>query len=904
MANSPQNRDAVLDVDLSRGIDADSLEKQGMSWAQNIEYRVNRIEVRGGFGTLAQFGTTMNSGRVSNPLGATFTYGYGPPLGATLQVTDQGHVQILSIHSLNAFTGTGDGQYIDNMYALSVYDVTTGRRAEHVFRTQTQWMRSLPGVALQSNAQPNWRAARVDQVPSFAQLSDLQYICLPGQGVWVYRPIDAFAVDQRIQTVPGTLQSGDSAWVELVTPVNGAFTAAGAVYFNASSFPLPTSMCSFQNRLVYASGRKLYFSDPDRPDNVQANSFYQVPTERPITAVAAVKGVILVFTMDETWMYQPNDPTQTGLISGGNIYNLSSSRGCLTAQSLTLMQDTVVFMDRRGVYTCDGGTTINKISDNIDTWFALPEQIQNPLSNYLTQAGLNTLANQQPRAFIDMQSQLYRSTFTWDPQNQLLFVTFDDLTLVFCPDFGWSVYLYETTAVVQSGAPKVGLQQKLLNPIMFAHAGDMYMIGGADAETYGAIIDSSVYILKSGRGGALDRSSVAQEDLRQPYQFWFKSLEAVRPSAPTFYVAPPILLPDNYNDSSQGVVMTEPTWLVPLYAANESLSALSDIELVLQFNNADWQPVLISPMLPGYAYLVPPPRLASKLGFQDLNVYTGGVTDPAGNRLHVKWDGSAAPNTWSAYPKMALVPGTPQPLLYFLMQRRAGTAATTSISMGWSVLSARIKTDVGNPWDNCNGWVAQETGAPAYPEQDLGDNTHAQPVDWAISTPLLGDGKAQYKARGAIAVVQSYGRAVAQQVPGWLIGPYGSMTTSDYKDFAAQQIDWQSGDPHELVGVGSVRPRIQTASSMAPGLKIGTTDAANLNAPRWSSTADQTKGNLLIDDAATDTVAGSEGVRGERFRTMLFGCMNANGEDVKIARVRILTRITGGLRRSGRTGLT
>ena len=904
MANSPQNRDAVLDIDLSKGIDADSLDKQGMSWAQNIEYRVNRIEVRGGFGTLAQFGTTMNAGRVASPFGQPFVYGYGAPLGATLMVTNQGHVQILSVHALGAFTGTSEGQYLDHMYALSVFDVTTERRAEHVFRTQTQWMSNLPGVALQSNAQPNWREAPVDQVPSFGQLSDLQYICLPGQGVWVYRPIDAYAVDQRLQTVTGTLQNGDSAWVELVTPVNGAFTAAGAVYFNASSFPLPSCMCSFQNRMVFASGRKLYFSDPDRPDNVQANSFYQVPTERPITAIAAVKGVILVFTMDETWMYQPNDPSQTSLISGGNIYNLSRSRGCLTAQSLTLMQDTVVFMDRRGVYTCDGGTSISKISDNIDTWFALPEQIQNPLSNYLTQAGLNTLSNQQPRAFIDMQSQLYRSTFTWDPLNQLLFITFDDLSLVYCPDFGWSVYLYETTAVIQSGAPKVGLQQKLVNPIMFAHAGELYMIGGADVESYGSFSDSSVYILKQGRGGALDRSSVTQEDLRQPYQFWSKSLVATDPAAPSFYVAPPVLLPADFNVNSQGVLLDQPTWLVPVYAANGTSNALADLEVVLQFNSTYWQPVLISQSFPHYAFMVPPNRLASKLAFYDTDVYSGATPAITGNRMHLKWNGAGVGNAWAAYPKMPLTTGTPQPLLYLLMQRRAGTSATTSISMGWSAISARTRTATGDPWVNCNAWLSQETGSPAYPGQDLGDNTQAQPVDWAISTPLQGDGKAQYKARGAFTVLQSYGRADAQQVPNWIIGPYGSMTTSDYKDFATQQIDWQQGDPHEDPSKASVRPRIQTASSVVPGLKIGTTDAANPNAPRWSSTADQTKGNLLIDDAATDTVAGSESVRGERFRTMLFGCMNANGEDIKIARVRILTRLTGGIRRTGRTGLT
>jgi hypothetical protein len=891
MANSPQDRNSVIDIDLSKGIDADSLEKEGMSWAQNIEYRVNRIEVRGGFGTLAQFGTTLNSGRT------TGTYGYGAPVGGTLQVTNQGHAQILSVHPLVAYSGTYQGQVLDHLYAFSVYDITTGRRAEHVFRTQTQWMTNLPAAVLRSEAQPAWMSAPTNSTPSFAQLADLQYMCLPGQGVWMYRPIDPYAIDQRLQTVPGTIQNGDDAWFEQVIPVDGVFTDAGATYFSQSSFPLPAAMCAFQNRMVYASGRKLYFSDPDRPDNIQANSFYQVPTERPITAIAVVKGVVLVFTADETWMYQPSDSNQTGLISGGNIYNLSRSIGCLTAQSLTLMGDTAVFMDRRGVYVCDGGTSIQKISGSIDTWFALPEQIQNPLSNFLTQLGLNTLTNQQPRAFIDMQSQLYRSTMTWDPLNQLLYVTFDDLTLVFCPDFGWSVYLYETTALVDSGVPQVGVQQRVINPILFAHAGDLYMIGGADIEEYGLFSDSSVYILKAGRGGSLDRSSVTQEDLRQPYQNWQRSA-SVAATAPQFWVAPPILMPENFYDSSQGVTLSSPTWLVPVYIAQGTTGAaeVSQVDLKLTFDSTKWKPALISAA--NYAYLVPPNRLGSRTAFADMQVYTGGVPDPDGATIHIAWDGGAVPNTWTAWPNMVVNRGLPQPLVYLLMQRKAGTTATTSVSMNWTVSVAQLKTQVLRPWVQCQVWLCQETGQPSYPQQDLGDNTHAQPVDWALATPLVGDGKAQYKARGAFTVLQSYGKAVDRQVPDWPVAPYASVTTSDYKDFAAQKIDWDSQDPHEDRDKDSVRLRIQTTAADFPSAKVGGNPEV-----RWSSTSAQGTGTLLIDDAATDTVAGSEGVRGERFRTMLFGCLNANGEDIKIARVRILTRLTGGLRRTGRTRL-
>ena len=481
MANPAYNQQAVLDADITRGIDADSLEKQGVSFVLNMSYRVNRLEVRGGFGTLAQFGTTLNAGR-----DATLpAYGYGPPLAATLQVTNFGHVQILSVHQLQGFTGTLGGQYLTNLFALSVYDVTTGRRSEHVFRQQTQWTSNLPAAALPSAGQPQWLERNPLSVPCFTQLSDLQYVCIPQQGVWFYRPIDVYAVDQRLQTVPGALQNGDSAWVETLVPVDGVFAGAGVVYFNAATFPPPQCLCAFQNRMVYASGRKLFFSDADRPDNIAANSFFAIPTEMPITAIASVKGVILAFTENETWLYQPSNPTQTGLISGGVVYNLSRSRGCLSPQSFTLMGDTVVFMDRRGIYTTDGGTAITKISESIDTWFTLPEQIQNPLTNYLTQLGGSPATGAQPRAFIDFQDQLWRSTFTWDPLNQFLYVTFDDLTLCFSPDFGWSVWLYETTAVpLVGGVPKVGLQQRIVNPIILCNNGDTYMIGGSDQQAY------------------------------------------------------------------------------------------------------------------------------------------------------------------------------------------------------------------------------------------------------------------------------------------------------------------------------------------------------------------------------------------------------------------------------------
>lgn len=894
MAGQPKSPNSLIDIDLSQGMNVDSLDKEGMPWVQNALFRAGRWETRGGFGTLAQFGTTLNSGREQQALQS---YGYGPPAAAALQITNQDHVQIHSIHPLNAYTGTLTGQPLENLFALSVYDVTTGRRAEHVFRNQTQGVSNIPYVRLPSAATPQWLVQPNLTTPSTAQLADLQYVCIPDQGVWFYRPIDPLAVDQRLQTAQGCLQNGDDSWVESMTPKDGVFAAAGQSYFNAATFPAPQAIATFQNRMVYANGRKLFFSDVDRPDNILANSFYPVPTEMPITAIASVKGVILVFTAQETWLYQPNQESQssTGLISGGQVFNLSRSVGCFSPQSLIVMNDTVVFIDRRGVWSNDGGAAITKLSDPIDSWFSLPEQIQNPMTSYLTQQGLGTLHNEQPRAFIDFTGQLAKATLAYDSQNSLLYITLLDITLVYSQTSGWATYLYETTAVPYTGTPKVGVQHNILNPIILCHGGDTYMVGGPDVETYPnggspSIVDSSIYILQLGRGGSLDRSSVTQEDLRQPAQSW--EAESYDPSKPTVWVAPPVLLPDGFKTSHQ--TTAKPTWCVPVFAANAATPlSITQVTLDLQFDNTMWQVLEISHGT-NADYIVPPARLKSKTAFKFVQIQQGGFPNANGDTVHIQWDCFGVPNTWTSYPNLNLNPSTPQPFLYLLMQRKDTTESETSCQMTWVATTANINSSP------CNVILCQESGKPSYPEQDLGDNTHAQPVDWAITTPLQGDGKAQYKALGTYSTVQSYGTATESQVPNWIIKPYGTITTSDFKDFSAQFVDFQrgdlDGDPNIIPDAPTPRFRIRDMSTvLAPmGAKVGNSIA------KWSDSSHQNTGNMLIDDAATDTIATSEGVRGERFRTMMFGCLNSNGEQVKVSKVKIYLRMTGSFRLTGR----
>ena len=887
MANSPNSPQQLQDALTFTGMNVNSLDKSvGATWIQNMFARAGRYETRGGFGTIAQFGTTMNSGREAYPT----PYGYGPALGAYLQVTDQDHRQLLSVHKLNAFTGMTDGQNIDSLLAISVFDISTGRRAEHVLRRQSQWTSNLPNVTLQTSDNPQWIQDSNPSVPSFAQLADLTYICIPSRGVFFYRPIDPVLVDQKLQSVPGLTPNGDSAWIETMLPTDGAFVGAGNVYYNPTTFPQPTAMCTYLNRMVYASGRKLFFSDVDRPDNILANSFYNIPTELPITSVVSVKGVILAFTAEETWLYQPSNPDLTGLISGGTVYNLSSSIGCFSPSSLVKMADTVVFMDARGVYSCDGGMSVTKISDAIDPWFSLPDQIQNPFTSYVVSRGGNNLANEQPRAWIDFGDQLARATMAWDSQNQFLYITLQDMALLYSPKNGWSVLLFETMAVEVNGQPQVGIQQRIQNPIILTHGGLTYMVGGPEVENYSDILDSSIYILQMGRGGSLDRSSVTQEDLREPYQFWRTYYNGITGASPNFWVAPPIPLPRGFITSNQ--TLSSETILVPIYAANKPATALvTGVELKVQFDKVNWKPVMIPGQPTKFDYILPPQRLGSYHGWTDLQLYQGGAPSATGDTFVMHWEGSLVPNTWTAWPNMVLTKDIPQPIMYIMLQRTTAMAGTTVLDANLTIPNngARMKFAA---WEAAKVYVAEQS--LSYPQQDLGDNTHAQPVDWALGTKTIGDGKAQYKARGTFSTIQSYGKAEAQQVPNWIYGPFGSMTASDYKDFSAQSKDYVSNDPDILQDVLTPRDRLQIPGATSPTAKTGS------HVARWGNTSVMFSGNLLIDDPATDTIATSEGVRGEYFRSMLAGCLNANGEAIKVQKVAILTRMTGGARRTGR----
>ena len=151
--------------------------------------------------------------------------------------------------------------------------------------------------------------------------------------------------------------------------------------------------------------------------------------------------------------------------------------------------------------------------------------------------------------------------------------------------------------------------------------------------------------------------------------------------------------------------------------------------------------------------------------------------------------------------------------------------------------------------------------------------------------------------RGTYTKAMSYGQATERTPANWLYGPLNTVTAADYKDYSGQGVDWLTTPTgiSDIAQVESVRARMRIlANTGTTALKTGA------NVAKWGSTADTSKGNLLIDDPAVDTLATSEGVRGESFSTMLHGSLCHPGEYIEIAGSTGAYVVVGGRRRSGR----
>ena len=187
----------------------------------------------------------------------------------------------------------------------------------------------------------------------------------------------------------------------------------------------------------------------------------------------------------------------------------------------------------------------------------------------------------------------------------------------------------------------------------------------------------------------------------------------------------------------------------------------------------------------------------------------------------------------------------------------------------------------------------------------------AQPVDWIYKTPQVNmdePDKPAYpgavKLRNLWTSLVSHGKATTPvpSVPaGWLWGQFNTITSSDWKEWASQIVDFGS---FENVDQTKVPLRARLRNSLGDMAKL-VWNGAHVGPPAgpdpvWGESGTPGTGNVLVADEAVDTIAVSDAVKGESVSAMLFGHMMNRAESLVLRTVTVGLRLAGTRRRRGR----
>lgn len=918
---------------LTGGLKADSPLKG--RYVQNLYRRKNAWEVRPAFGQRAQHDTTQ-AFPPSGMLSATGTYGYQEILGVYAIDTDFGHVQVLTLLVSTAYSGSSSlrGTW-QTVYALSIFDETTGRRWEEVLHRHTSEFNET------ANPMPNWRAcfetnrdgdfaawpaaqgpSDIDSPPEiadtqgvfFTEYQDAVLFGSPSLGLWAYLPCDF--VEPIAQTVDGIRTKdfasvrGESSRCFRVPVVGGIFSDAFA-YLDSAGFPAPIDAVEIAGRVAIAGQREVYFADAGRPGSIIATNILFVPCQGTIAAIGECNGNLLIFSnRGETYLFQLGSGT---LAADGQLQKISDSVGCLGPQAKVNTEDLLVWVDEHDVYASQGLFEIKKLGKDLEPLFL--EELSNPLTAYYQNTGKTDLSAVQPRSFFTFADRR-GVNLAYDSPNGAVLISVPSQGMVLClQGADWSLWNLES--VCQSTITKVGVQQNLRNLHLCAAVGRLFAVGGVETytpddktELDGAptpINDKcrSIYVLELGHGGALDRSADKREDNRQ-FAGWFEQVgDATQPT--TFLVERPVLLPHAYPylPATPDFTITEtvPVYLFPVYLRPVDGNNPDKLFFQFRFDNAQWQPVFRG-ATGQINFNLPPERIASSEGWgmgapvaavAEVQCYdTGtGLVSQTGDEVRCFFDGANGGLAWTYKPTLNVSPRCLNPLIYLPFRKKSTALNVTAMSLGVSSAGGWIK-EGANPEEPAAIWFWHEP----YVNNRHDSDDIAQPIDWCFKSDQLAHDKAlQVRARGLYLRVVSHGKGTAGIFATWPWGLVNAAVGSDWKDWTSQILDY-AGDLSQQDQSG-IRARFKdTAGTAAISTRIFNSGSAS--PPKWGTTTDLTKGNFLVDDEQFDTISISDSVRGEFVSWTLFGHIRDKAERLVLQSAKAVIRAIAGRRRRGR----
>ena len=518
---------------LGAGVQADSPSKG--SFALNMLYRRNSWEVRRGFGQVTELDTTLRAAPVND---ADAKWGYIEHLGSYPMLTSFGHQQIVSVFTAQVYTGDrlpDTSAPINNstmsqntsVYVVDIYDVTTGDRWEEpIFRHtaefgstefsrlempewhghyETWWTNGwgatgttiypiAPGSHLHDRQK--WIVARDKPQPFFfTELDDILYLGNDDTGLLAYIPcvfrgrrrginnLSVLGRDKQVTTVY------DRSWAPPYSETSVVINAVasdgpfsdGITYLSRSEFPTPRGGDNIDGRLVLFDESNVYFSDVGFPTSIAADNVMLVPSEDSITAVKEHNGNLLIFTATETWYYQPSN----GFVaSAGRLVRIAEGVGCLSDSAVVSARESIIWMDKRGVYTLGGNLTPEYISGPVEPFFN--DYLSNPVTNYFVENG-----DIPAPPIKDQTGVSFKLTGTaaaaYYRELDLVVFTVPQINAALCLSGGkWSVWSMET--MVNDNAASgvdVGVTANIQSPWAVAFDDGLYLVGSVPPDKDG-----------------------------------------------------------------------------------------------------------------------------------------------------------------------------------------------------------------------------------------------------------------------------------------------------------------------------------------------------------------------------------------------------------------------------------
>ncbi len=854
-----------IDVELLAGGTEGRPAERGR-WVQNM-WRPKgspNWQTRPGFGQMAQLDTTLRAGIATE-------WGTKKHLGSYLVKTKWGTEQVVSVFLVVARSGTDtidSASRWGTYYSVSIFDTNTGNNYEQVLFRHTSANKTADFGQFNNPRMYNWYGNYetnetydnqsflygVDSSFYFALYQNNLFFGNRFTGMLCYQPSDIR--ESRDQTVDSTQRVhwtkgySEDCLVTRVVPVDG--TAIDAFdYLSEQDFPAPVAIATIGSRFVVASEERLIFSDEKLPNSfIDANQIV-VPSQNPVTAIAEVGINLLVFTESEMLLYQPS---QGALASSGRFTTVSRTVGCSSAGAITSVGGAVFWADTNGVYTSNNGLQFDELSAPINEFFK--GGITCPLNNYLTASGVSNVGtSDQPRTLY-RQADTDEVSIAYSQENESLFISYPGSNALWCFNQGaWSLWPVESMVAESGGVAVVGVQQNITNPYVLTGTREVFLVGSVEAGTFTSattraetIYSSSYYLMQLGRGGALDRS-ILNEDQRLVYGEYKKRLTAPAGDARLYFGRP-------VYDAVSGQYLV-PLEIVPDYTA---ASYPRGVDLVFNYDATRWT---------AGATLVYPPERA---GIAPSITYT--VT-PATGTISIVY--AAA---FVGFLNMADKQRNPFVYLPMTPVSSSQTLLDYGFDFGGAGSLADL-TSIGPVTTNMSVYIWNQHYGPLHANNDV-----TQPVDWAYKSAQIGiDNASHVKARGIFARMVSHGSGTSPLSPNWLWGAYNTLLGADWKGWTSQVIDFSSGI-------------VKIADKFSLRTRYKDTVTSTMQHRRFNATPKY--GEYLVDDEEHDSIATSDSVKGAYLAYMLFGFMRDRAEKVELASAKAVIRKAGTRRRTGR----